>query len=87
MPEVITWTVGGGLLIFGLGLVSALQARKQNKARPHFRIVERNVTQRSSQNNAVQEQESDLAMVGKGNDPASSHNTASKLVAGQGRNY
>lgn len=31
MQEVITWTVIGGCLVFGLGLISAFQARRQNQ--------------------------------------------------------
>lgn len=33
MSEVIRWTVSGGLLIFCLGLISAIGSRRQHKTR------------------------------------------------------
>lgn len=32
MPDVITWTVAGGSLVFAVGLISALGSRRQRKA-------------------------------------------------------
>lgn len=47
MPEVITWTVAGGSLVFAVGLISALEARRQSKFRPREKIVVQRIVEGS----------------------------------------
>lgn len=54
MPEVVTWTVAGGSLVFVVGLISALEARKQRKSRPREQIVVRQIFEESSKNTPVE---------------------------------
>lgn len=64
MPEVITWTVVGGLLVFGLGLISALEARRQNQSRARTNSMARRVAANSS--NEKHEPASSMSMAAKG---------------------
>lgn len=64
MPEVITWTIVGGSLVFGLGLISAFEARRQNESRQRTNSLTRRVTADTSNEKA--ELASSMSMAAKG---------------------
>jgi hypothetical protein len=63
MPEVITWTVAGGSLVFALGLISAIGSRRQRRSR---RQVQAPIREQMQQNSTKPDVDGAASMAARG---------------------